>query len=324
MRHLTVLLTAAGRRVELINCIKQSAYELNCSISILTTDLNPGLSAACALADKSFSTSKGDSEKYLSELIQICKENQVDLVIPTTDTDLIILSKSRRIFDEIGVEVLISDESFVSTARNKKLTSDSLGEAGVETPKSWTIDEFLEEFDFLNFEVIAKPNSGSASSGIFFPKSILEIKDLLLKDYLIQELCRGDEYTTNVYVSKNGEVISSVSHQRISTRGGEVDKAITVHSEVLNEISIKIAKHFDGIRGPFCFQTFLNNGVPKVIEINARLGGGYPLAHAAGATFTTWMLEEMKIISKFDSDRIRTSQANILMLRYDSSVFLEK
>jgi carbamoyl-phosphate synthase large subunit len=55
-----------------------------------------------------------------------------------------------------------------------------------------------------------------------------------------------------------------------------------------------------------------------VFEINARFGGGYPLAHQAGATFSQWLLEEVAGLPATANDRW---QDGVLMLRYDSAVF---
>ena len=35
-------------------------------------------------------------------------------------------------------------------------------------------------------------------------------------------------------------------------------------------------------------------GTIRIIEINARFGGGYPLAHHAGGRFTDWLLDELE------------------------------
>jgi carbamoyl-phosphate synthase large subunit len=55
-----------------------------------------------------------------------------------------------------------------------------------------------------------------------------------------------------------------------------------------------------------------------VFEINARLGGGYPLAHQAGATFTKWLLEEALGLP---CTAVDTWRAGVEMLRYDTAVF---
>ena len=57
---------------------------------------------------------------------------------------------------------------------------------------------------------------------------------------------------------------------------------------------------------------------PRVFEINARFGGGYPLAHFAGAEYTRWLLEEVVGLPSTAHDGWRSGA---LMLRYDAATF---
>jgi carbamoyl-phosphate synthase large subunit len=59
-------------------------------------------------------------------------------------------------------------------------------------------------------------------------------------------------------------------------------------------------------------------GTPAVFEINARFGGGYPLAHRAGAQFAQWLLEEA---SGRRLSAHNDWQGGVVMLRYDQAVF---
>jgi carbamoyl-phosphate synthase large subunit len=55
-----------------------------------------------------------------------------------------------------------------------------------------------------------------------------------------------------------------------------------------------------------------------VFEINARFGGGYPLAHHAGATFARWLLEEAVGLEPTCHNDWRDG---VRMLRYDAALF---
>jgi carbamoyl-phosphate synthase large subunit len=58
-----------------------------------------------------------------------------------------------------------------------------------------------------------------------------------------------------------------------------------------------------------------------ILEINARFGGGYPLAHRAGAPFTQWLLEEATDRSSSAHDDWRPG---VTMLRYDEAIFIDE
>ena len=76
-----------------------------------------------------------------------------------------------------------------------------------------------------------------------------------------------------------------------------------------------------GARGPLCFQAIVrDDGTAAIFEINARFGGGYPLAHRAGAPFTKWLLEESVDLS---SSAHNNWKEGIVMLRYDDAFYNE-
>ena len=64
------------------------------------------------------------------------------------------------------------------------------------------------------------------------------------------------------------------------------------------------------------------SGKLSIIEINPRFGGGYPLAHRAGAHCTYWLIEEcLGIPISIEHDAWRDG---LVMLRYDDAVFIDK
>jgi carbamoyl-phosphate synthase large subunit len=58
------------------------------------TDSNPQLSAACMIADGWFKVLSLNSHNYVNELIKICKDNKISLIIPTIDTELLLLAEN--------------------------------------------------------------------------------------------------------------------------------------------------------------------------------------------------------------------------------------
>jgi carbamoyl-phosphate synthase large subunit len=111
-----------------------------------------------------------------------------------------------------------------------------------------------------------------------------------------------------------------VPHKRIEARGGEVSKGITVKDEKLIQIATLVAEGLPGARGALNVQCFVDaDGTIKIIEINARFGGGFPLANRAGAKFPQWLLEPL--LDK-PSTVSAEWQDGLLMLRYDAAVFV--
>lgn len=318
---LTVMLTSAGRRHHLIETLRSDASKLGLSLKVLAVDSRPELSAACMSADHRAAVPRCTSPDYLTILADLCTRHDVSIVIPTIDTELLALAEARDRFLALGVSIVVSSVSAVRIARDKLLTARTLAAEGVPTPTTKSLDDALADPRGMEGPVILKPKDGSNSIGIIRLASVEEVQSLAIdrKAYVAQQLCHGPEYTVNCYMSAQSEVLAAVPHHRIEVRGGEVSKARTERRADLIDQVPRIARAIPGLRGPFCFQAIVGDAGPQIIEVNARFGGGYPIAHAAGACFGRWIMEEHlnrppTVISEWED--------GLLMLRYDSAVFV--
>lgn len=317
----TVLVSSAGRRNQLMDCFRRSARDLGVEIRFVTTDLNPNLSSACAVADRCYAVPRCKDPAYIAKLLEICRDEKVSLVVPTIDPEITPLSRHRVEFEALGARVITSSPDVTALAHNKFETARVLLGAGVPTPRTAWLRDLLANPQQLTWPIIAKPNAGSASVGIVRPHVTEDLIELPADDYIVQELWQGREYTVNIFVDAQGVLRCAVPHLRIEVRGGEVSKGRTERRPDLADAAQKIVAALPGARGPLCFQAIVRpDGAFCVFEINARFGGGYPLAHEAGATFTRWLLEERlgRPCSAHDEWR-----DGLTMLRYDSAVFLD-
>jgi carbamoyl-phosphate synthase large subunit len=138
---------------------------------------------------------------------------------------------------------------------------------------------------------------------------------------VVQDLIPGSEFTVNLFFDARG-LRCAVPHWRMETRGGEVSKGLTRRIPALMEAAEKIGRALDGKAfGPLCFQAMVtDSGEAFVFELNARFGGGYPLADRAGAKFARWLLE---LALHRHCSANNNWRENVMMLRYDAAVFSE-
>jgi len=318
----SLLFTSAGRRNQLLQCFRDDASALGLPLRLLAADLKPDLSSACHQADMAYAVPRCTDSDYVPALMEICQRHEVSLLVPTIDTELALLSRHVSEFAAVGTRVVVSEPTVVDLARDKIKTALRLADAGVSIPQTLQLGAYLADPSQLKGAVIAKPKGGSSSIGIIRPKSPSELEGLSQTDYLVQEMWEGIEYTVNVFFDHNGELRCAVPHRRIETRGGEVSKGRTERVPVLVEAARKLATALPGARGPLCFQAIVTEaGEYAVFEINARFGGGYPLAHRAGAQFSKWLLEEAAGLSSSANDDWKDG---VTMLRYDAAVFLNE
>jgi carbamoyl-phosphate synthase large subunit len=314
-----LLLTSAGRRVGLLECFRRSAEALNLRLEILACDIDPHLSAACRIADKSFEVPRCDDPGYADRIAEIVGSEGVGLIVPTIDPELGVLAEASDMLAEIGARVHVSPPAVVKIAADKLLTIHALAAAGVPVPQTWPLEAVETINGRATWPMLVKPRWGSASRGIGIVLDPDDLPKQTVEPIVIQELLKGPEYTVNMFIDSGGNLRSVVPHRRLRVRAGEVEKGRTERVAEFEDIAQRVFAALPNARGALCFQLIVDAVAgAKVFEINARFGGGYPLAHNAGATFTQWLIEETFGLAL-------TANANwrdgVVMIRYDAAVF---
>lgn len=320
-RSFRMMLSSAGRRVGLMRSFRESAAALGVDLVLFACDLRPEWSPACIEADKAFAVPNAESEAFIPRMLAICEREGIQLIVPTIDTELVAYSEARERFARIGCHVAVSDPGLVRMARDKLATARFLAEEGLPSPHTVSVDEFLSRHKDLKLPLLAKPRHGSSSRGIMMVHGREEIMAVdLTEPYILQEYLEGREFTISLYFDDDGALRSAIPHERLRVRSGEVEKGVTCGDAMLRNLAWRLGKRLSGARGAMCFQVRMDaQGNPSIFEINARFGGGYPLAHQAGARFTQWMLEERLGMASTANDHWQT---DVLMLRFDDAVFV--
>lgn len=315
----SILFTSAGRRVELIRCFRQAADKLGIALEVHACDLDPDLSAGCHDADHTFAVPRCDAPEYADVLLDYCRAHSIRLLIPTIDPELMPLALSCDRFNAIGTLVHVSGAETIAIVRDKEKTTDVLRAAGVPVPRTAAPEEVLAAPEAWSWPLFIKPSGGSASRGI----GVIEHPGQLAKDYpepmILQEFLQGDEFTINIYVDADGRLVTAIPHRRLAIRAGEVEKGRTVRRPEFREIAERLVAALPDPTGVMCFQLIDDRERgPKVFEINARFGGGYPLADRAGGRFAESLLARAMGKPECASDNWRE---NVLMMRFDAAVY---
>nr|WP_274629287.1 ATP-grasp domain-containing protein [Mesorhizobium shangrilense] len=286
---------------------------------MLACDLEPELSAACQAADRAYAVPRCDDPGFIDALLRIAADADVDLIVPTIDTELGPLAAAAQRFRTIGTQVHVSPVPVIDVVRDKLRTTEALDAAGVPVPWAIPMEAARAASDQVSWPAFLKPLSGSASRGIRIVRSADELPAEPDEPMMLQQLLVGPEYTVNMFIDATGSLRSAVTHRRLRVRAGEVEKGRTERDPLFRRLAEGVARALPAARGVLCFQLIIDESAgPRVFEINARFGGGYPLAHFAGAEYARWLLEELVGLPSTAHDSWR---AGALMLRYDAAVF---
>ncbi len=316
---MNILITSAGQRVSLINAFKTELKQIFQSGLVMTTDLNPSLSPACHISDKSFKVLPVNHKDYIQNLKSLCLDNQIKVVIPTIDTELQILADSKTEFLEAGINVLVSEKEFVSQCRDKRLSNKFFLSKNIDIPEQFSPENY-------KFPVFIKPKDGSLSKGIAVVYNETELKklDIYNENIMMMEFINPStysEFTVDTYYDRCSVLQCLVPRKRIQVRTGEVSKAVTLKNQVYHVLKEKLST-INGARGCLTIQVFYSESDNKLIgiEINPRFGGGYPLSYLAGANYPRFIIDEY-----FLNETLSFYEAwedNLLMLRYDAEVII--
>lgn len=318
-----VLISSAGRRVELMKCFRGAIAELGLEGKVFAADASR-FSAAFQSAERSFLVPKCTSPAFIPEVLRICRENGVRLVVPTIDTELEAYARSREAFEGQGIRVAISSPETVAIAANKDATHEWLVANGFPTVRQAPAGEVLANPEAWTFPLIAKPVAGSSSIGVSVVRDLAQLEaNTRAGTYIVQSIAPGQEYTIDVLADRSGRCLCAVPRKRIEVRAGEVSKGATERSERLEQLAFALCGALPGAYGALNIQVFLDevSGELNIIELNARFGGGFTLTWAAGGKYPTWIIEE--ILGRPCSASAAGWKGDVTMLRYDGAVYVE-
>lgn len=278
---------------------------------------------AFLLADERWQVPRLDDPAYLDSVLAICRDHGIRLLVPTIDTELGLYAAAREDFAKVGCTVAVSAPEAVAIAGDKRLTHSWLKAQGIPTVEQHELGQVASHPDSVGFPLIAKPARGSMSQGVLVVQDARGLPRADSGDLILQSVAAGLEHTVSVLVSRAGRCRAAVPRRRLEVRHGEVSKGVTVRDERLESLATRVVEDLPGTYGALNVQIFMDEatGDLRVIEINARFGGGDPLAWHAGADFPTWMIEEL--LGKGAEPRPNDWTGNVRMLRFDRAAYID-
>ena len=298
---MNILLTCAGRRNYLVEYFRQALLGRG---SVFAADAD-GRAPALREADRGFVVGYVDDGRYCEQLLELCRQHDVRLLVPLADPELSILAAHRDEFLALGTIPVVSSPDVVRTCADKWATSKFLAAGGLGRPKTYLslgdARAALSRGD-VRFPLIVKPRWGTASVGVETAEDDIELEavyrltrkrvprlvccgagtDAADHTVLIQELLRGSEYGLDVVNDLSGRYVTTLIRLKCSMRAGETNQAVTVADPELEALGETLGRRLGHVGNLDC-EVFVNEAGCRVLEMNPRFGGGYPFSHVAGA-----------------------------------------
>ncbi len=283
-----VLITAASRRVPLVQAFQRALAESGRGGAVVVTDVNP-LSPAVYVADQAFRVPLATDPGYIDQIVNIAVAEGVGLVIPTIDDELPVFGRALDRFAERGICVAVSAPDTTELCDDKHRTCLALSTQGIAAAPSWLPGRLPADPPFPLF---IKPRRGRGGVGAHAVRNRRELEFFLdyVPDPVVQAYLDGPEFTIDMLCDFGGRPLSVVPRRRDVIRAGVIDRGCTVRDARLIDVALACAGALSLV-GAVNIQCRIVDGRPVVFEINPRFSGGIPLTIAAGADFPRMLLD---------------------------------
>lgn len=298
MNSITILITAAGNQymLGLVECFRGVKER---DIRLVGADMNND-STILQMMDALYQVPAATDPAYADCLLDICRKEKVDIVLPVMSAELPALVANKRRFEEIGTIVSVSDLKSIEIANNKLRLYEFMKEIGIEVPRFCAVNS-VEELDYA-FRYVGYPDipvcikatelSGSRGIRIIDPSksrfdilfgekpnsfyiSYDELKVILsekspMPEMVAMEALTGEEFSVDL-VADHGKILYMAARQSNSITASIPMEATLFHDEAAYDIARKVigALKLDG-SADLDFR-YDKNGKPVLMEINPRV-----------------------------------------------------
>jgi len=309
-KQINVLLTGIGcpGGVSIIQSLKADP-----NIEIIGTDMREDVPTN-HLVKKFYQVPGGMEKDYIDVILNLVRKEEIDVILPCATFELDALSASKTIFQDYGCEVCVSDYRGHVIANDRHLMSDVFGAypfiPEFATPKNWEeMCYSLGVLGYPEYKVVIKPFVNHGSIGLRIVDNNVDVyeqyrhkkpysininfnqleeifKGREFDDILMQEYLPGQEWEVDLLLDpinhkvlagglrEQGDVIMSASEKAVLVFRDDVyqigkEMAETLKLSYTINLSIKLAE----------------DGIPKVTEMNPRLGAGMFLPISGGVNF---------------------------------------
>ena len=214
-----------------------------------------------------------DVNNYINSLIELMNKWSINILIPTVDSEIKIVSKfHNKLYEKTKCKVIVGEYSDIVKCSNKQATYKYLDSIEINHPKTFISKEEVILSLQNGIDIIAKPRFGGGSKGIkILSKNDLSVDGWFNKNFLYQEFEKYSKEITSVVLKDERKIVGSVVFERILSNGRTVWCKRLPEGNYFNLLTT-IA---NGLDIPYINIQFgiTANGKSSVFDINPRFSG---------------------------------------------------
>lgn len=311
---MNILITSASSKVLLVKEFVLAAKKYG--MRVFTSDLAP--CAAGFYSDGHFVLPYlKEEQEFEYKILDICRKNNVGLIIPTRDGDLVYFSAAKNMFKENGIEIVVASEESIQTCVNKRKFHNFLIENNISPIPILNPSKITD----CDFPVFVRPEVGAAGKGCFLAHRQEDIEVLDFNKYMLHPYISAKEYSIDVLMDLDeGVALQSVCRERVAVSSGESKISKITRIDEVERISENICSKLRLV-GHNVVQAFCIDGNVIVIETNARFGGASNLSIKAGLNSVDRII---RMFLGYDDAKINKDiQSNLTMYRFSEDYICE-
>lgn len=262
------------------------------------------------LADAFVQVPPADAEGFVPALLDVCRSEGVDVVLPQVTRELPTLAERAGEFERGGTAVAVAGPDAVRRANDKAAVVDACAAVDVPHPETYVADtgddlvDACRRLGHPDVPVVVKPPSSNGGRGVrildadrdrkraFYAEkptgrhaTLPELSAVLGESFprlLVMEHLPGVEFTVDAFRPEGGETVV-VPRRRDEVRAGISFRATVVDDAGLVDATRRLADELD-LAYAFGFQFKRDReGTPKILECNPRVQGTMVTSTVAGA-----------------------------------------
>lgn len=253
---------------------------------------------------------RSDQDGYLDQILQICEQDNIDIVIPTVGCELELFASNRIQFEKICTSVSVSSPESIAIAGDKASFLDLCEKNFVPHPQYCVVNspEMLLGaahrlgFPYTPIVVKVRDREGSRGFRIIMPDA--KMRSIFLNDkpntrctsmrgllsmleagpfpeLIVQEFIRGTEFSTDA-LCDNGKVLYMTCRRNLRVNCSIPMESEIWHDYLMSEYTRTIAEK-SALDGNISVDFFVSDtGKVVALECNPRISATIGLSSHAG------------------------------------------
>jgi carbamoyl-phosphate synthase large subunit len=264
-----VVLTFAGRKAYLCDLLRAGK---GCG-RVVALDADPLATVRVSADDFVLVPAVEDEDAYVRSLAHVAERYAPAVALPLNDLDLAVLARHRQLLGGLGLNVLGCTTDDIALTITDKLAAERwLERHGIVSPATELLPP--EPGAPGAGRRVVKARYGQAGEGLAFLESG-EAPPPSAAPRVCQPRIAGEEHHVDVLVSGRGRLLALVAKRKLLMKWGSTDKAVSVPHQPFLPVGEKLAAS-RAFAGSIDLDVIQTADGPVVIDVNPRLGGGFP------------------------------------------------